>query len=548
MMKKLFLLIIILLFLFPSLSSSSESHKFLLSMYHYNIQYVAGDKKAEDKIITESFLPIVEMYLRHPEWGADIEMQGYMLEVMKERYPEILEKFRILVNRGQVNLVCFYYSDQLFLAFPLTDMEWSEKINSQIFKECGITRSDVVFTQEGQFGEGMIPFMKKYNYKTALIARKLYKYFYKNDEILPYYEKDGVYIVVGDDINYKNGFIQVNWSKLGDKESLLSQENSIIKKEEEGFKVVKISDYIEKLKELNIKSQKLKPILDCTGKPQDSENFFLRSLNYKIRQELLASETLLNNAKNINIDTKEEEEKLIKAWKHQLLSEVSDSTGWFPSATEIQYSFEEANRAKELAEEIIENLKKKLNLKKVAINTKTDKIIPVIGVLEGPASSLIPEVKCPYPIKIVSDGVDYKITTYSFIKNRYDIKIDFINKNSSPAKAKVLFKRKTKEIIYSPALLEDKVVKYPLNLFSFDYTYLPLSNGLIGLDKKVFLIKHNAFNHIPCRIDKRSKYIEFELYNIPPGNTTCQFTIAYADGDASLNLANSINTYPTLTK
>lgn len=90
--------------------------KYALALLHYNLQYVAGDEKIENRIIEGSFAPMIDFFLAHPGWGADFEMQGYMLEQTAKRYPEIFDKFKTLLDRGQVKLVSFHYSDQLFLA------------------------------------------------------------------------------------------------------------------------------------------------------------------------------------------------------------------------------------------------------------------------------------------------------------------------------------------------------------------------------------------------------------------------------------------------
>ena len=86
-----------------------------MSLFHYNIEYVIGgletvdesgetlvvggfedaagwdNDRVEDWIVTETLLPILEMYERHPSWGVTIELQAYMIEVMAERHPEGLE-------------------------------------------------------------------------------------------------------------------------------------------------------------------------------------------------------------------------------------------------------------------------------------------------------------------------------------------------------------------------------------------------------------------------------------------------------------------------
>src|SRR5438874_2109630 len=72
--------------------------KYALGMFHFNVQYVAGGmvgyysvpnpqidldaEQIEDQIVTESLAPVLELYAQHPTWGVDVEMQGYLLDVL----------------------------------------------------------------------------------------------------------------------------------------------------------------------------------------------------------------------------------------------------------------------------------------------------------------------------------------------------------------------------------------------------------------------------------------------------------------------------------
>jgi len=135
-------------------------------MFHYNVQYVAGglkgfpsgqddnptfdldDAQVQDRIITESFEPVLDVFLAHPTWKVTLEMPAYMVEVMMERHPEVLAKLKQLMASGQAELVSFHYSDQMFLAYPRLDLERSHEIMDAVYAEAGITPSPVVFCQE----------------------------------------------------------------------------------------------------------------------------------------------------------------------------------------------------------------------------------------------------------------------------------------------------------------------------------------------------------------------------------------------------------------
>ncbi|MCK7482831.1 MAG: hypothetical protein M0C28_41205 [Candidatus Moduliflexus flocculans] len=75
---------------------AQDPQRFSLSMFHFNVQYVPGgttgflgddpnpafaldDEQVQD-IITESFEPVLDLFLAHPDWKVTLEMQGLMVE------------------------------------------------------------------------------------------------------------------------------------------------------------------------------------------------------------------------------------------------------------------------------------------------------------------------------------------------------------------------------------------------------------------------------------------------------------------------------------
>ena len=149
-----------------------------MSLFHFNIEYVIGgldytdhsgkrhllvdqqsaagwdNDRVEDWIVTESFHPILAMCDKHPDWGVDIELQAYMVEVLAARHPQTLALLRKLAVRGQVELVSFHNAAQLFLAFPYEDHARSISATKAVFDAHCLPRSGVVFNQERQSGEG----------------------------------------------------------------------------------------------------------------------------------------------------------------------------------------------------------------------------------------------------------------------------------------------------------------------------------------------------------------------------------------------------------
>ena len=149
-MKKLTLLILINLIAVSGIFAQ-KTKKYAISMFHYNLQYVAGDYKIENRILKESFYPALKFFEKHPYIKADFEIQGYGIEVLAEEYPEMFKLFKKLINRGQIELVIAHYSDQFFIGYPALDLQKSIEISDQILKKYGLKRSRVFFGQEIQW-------------------------------------------------------------------------------------------------------------------------------------------------------------------------------------------------------------------------------------------------------------------------------------------------------------------------------------------------------------------------------------------------------------
>jgi len=62
--------------------------KYAMGLFHFNLQYVAGDHKIETRIIRESLLPALQFFEQYPQYKADIEIQGWAIEELAEEHPE----------------------------------------------------------------------------------------------------------------------------------------------------------------------------------------------------------------------------------------------------------------------------------------------------------------------------------------------------------------------------------------------------------------------------------------------------------------------------
>jgi hypothetical protein len=106
------------------------------------------------------------------------------------------------------------------------------------------------------------------------------------------------------------------------------------------------------------------------------------------------------------------------------------------------------------------------------------------------------------------------------------------------------FGLETDKLIFSPALMENEIVMYKLDVFNPGLIYLPLPNGIIGLREDLFIIKHNEFMNIACCIDKEKSKIRFAVSNPKKKQTYWVLTVFNGVAEDALSLAERINISP----
>ncbi len=557
--------------------------KYALAILHYNLQYVAGDSEIENKIIVESLDPVLDFYLAHPDWGADVEMQGYMIEETAKRYPAIFEKLKALVNRRQIDLVSFHYADQLFLAYPRLDMEWSDRINKQVFQTHGLIQSKTVFTQEGQFGEGQASFMAEKGFETLVLPKNLYRYAHGEKQAAPYYRLNGVNVVIGArGVEYEGAAnVRTAWTYMDDAELLptgratpYSQyfkykpekmkeyEDELKGLEAQGFKIGTIAAYVADLKAAGVPPAQLEPMFDGAWQPKDTDNIFrwmgdyraqferdneIITANVRVRHKLAAAKIIVDYLRDFGDESEADalDKELAEAWRLQSLAEVSDSTGWTPMPVEIKYSQKNSADANALAMKIAARAKEILGAKAISIDVASGEL----KILNSPpAETSSPETSCPADFKLTGEIEKQRHKCFKIADNITRLDLQFKTTNWFKNNTRLVFQRKTDNLIFSPSLTENTFVKYPASAFKSETGsfYIPASNGLIALADDFFIIKKTDTVHVAFRFGFDEPTISIDMRKPPSGVHSWTFFFFKGSPEDAVKFANKINVFPTV--
>lgn len=587
--------------------------KFALALFHFNLQYVAGglefvdddgntvtlfpgssngwdNEAVEDWIIRETFEPVVDFYLDHPDWKVNFELQAYMIEVIAERFPPLIGKLRTLTQRGQMELMSFHYSDQLFLAFPREDLRRSIVETKAIFARYCLPLAPSVFNQEGQAGEGRQAMLVDEGYQIGVFPKNLWRYLHGDGPRWPYYASKGGDLIVGPgDVDPESG-IEVSWLFLDDGEllaptegmdpyfatvatydpnRLVQWEQKIQEKVDQGYRISHVSDYVRHLKARDLEQPEAPPLLDGTWQPPSTDSIHrwlggrgnvwwtiekdnaIRTENVRVRHELLMAQTLRDYLEAEGADTAAIDPSLHQAWRDLWLAQVSDATGINPWLAEIVYGERHNAAALHAVQDVMDDMKELLGTPYVQIDTADGTVETVED---------IPQAEPPAPadpqlaVTVKADGrtVDEQWFESGMIAEHYELRLIFPTAEDAPGDAddprwvEVCFPRTEDRILYSPGLLDDELVDYGFEEFAWTEgeVYLPLANGLIGLGDDIWLLKDTRAVHIAARLRPDNDQICFIDEVAPMEAFTWVFHVLPGTAAEALALADRLNVHP----
>ncbi|MEJ7734003.1 MAG: hypothetical protein WKG00_33010 [Polyangiaceae bacterium] len=575
----------------------AEDHKFALSMLHFNVQYVAGGlngffitpnpeldlsaAQVEDNIIRQSFEPVLDLFAKHPTWGIDLEMQGYMLDVMAERHGDVLDKLRALAEAGQAEVVSFHYSDQLFLAYPREDWVRSQALTAAAFAKHGIPLGKTVFCQEGQAGPGMAAAMEEAGYQTLLFPKNLFGYQHGHETpIEPLYRFGNIDLLFSRGTSWQgpSDSIEVDFWFVDDGELLATgdfdpyiaefffeDEAAVAEKEAEllgleaaGYRIATVGEYVQTIRPLLEARPQAPPLLDGTWQPDttdgiarwlggsgiwadDERDNDVRSLGALAHRELVAAETAAAAA---GLDARGE---LDGAWRLLVLGQVTDASGINPFRGEIEYGLAHASEVLRIAREVLLRAHAVLSADgtPLSIDTAAGTVTPA-----GPSPAAPPEVEPQLALGIEPGNRDVEERWWDLGGGAYRVMLRF-GPSIDERSIAVTFPGQAGEggdLVYTPGLAEAPV-QLARDGFLFDHFQLALSDGLIGLGPGAFVIKDMARVHIAATVRRDSGDVRFQDDTAPYGqDSTWVFQVVLGDQAQAAAAARALNVLPTVRR
>lgn len=574
-----------------SVEAAAED-RFALGMFHFNVQYVAGGmvgyyavpdpvidldaEQIEDRIITESLAPVLELYEKHPTWGVDIEMQGYTLDVLAARHPATLGLLRQLAKSGQIEVLSFHYSDQLFIAHPREDWARSQDLTAATFARHDVPLGTSVFCQEGQSGARLAGEMKARGYSTLIWPKNLWIYQHGDFSPDPLYQLGDVSLVVGArGVDWQEGeqHVITTWTFFDDGEllatgdlnpyfpdlffrdeaALAEYEAELLGLEAQGYSITTVSKYASHVKGIFTPAA-APPLLDGTWQPKSTDGVHrwlgagglwgvderdndVRTLAAMAHRELLAAETIAESA---GLDAAA---AIAAGFRLLALGEVSDASGINPFRGEAEYGIAHLTEALRVARAVIREAKDTLGEEVVSID-------PASGAVAAGAVAELAGEPMEAPLALTIEGGDRPVTE-SWQRVRDDLfRVEIAFGVGDERYLSVRFPGVVDDPIVTTLALDDTAsASFDRSAFSFEHFYLPLPIGMVGLGGGAMLVQDQAYVHLAAQVFRESGDVVFADQTQTAGETVSWvFYVLAGKPEAAVTLARSLNERRALSR
>ena len=569
--------------------------KALLTLFHFNVQYVTGDINRYHRYCSEAITPFLQTVLRNPHWRVSVEMAGSGLEFLNDHYPRTIRLLRDLIEGERIELISSTYTPSLWVAFPRKDLLSSIELNRTCLQRLGLPASRVFFAQEAFFGPAVGTLGAFFD--VSLCKDDYLTYFASFKHTAPLYSLGRMPVIVGEGhlLNelgarcrssrwcgpaltewhrqrlggarrrrspkgppapvHAYGETAWRWYHMGsghhfctcfspedasrffcDPLWLASNEYVLNSFSDEGFRLATVTEFFNAVRQYP--PIPLPPLLEGSWNSKNS-----RGVLAWMGQERNAWEDIPG--------------LLALAWRAgAALRRLEQGTGdGARNNAELDKSVAEAWRIQLFAEcsdpfgwrptpgetrfgfEAAEQaLRAVASLREVYEGPPSAEMILQYAVNRPLTRPNRPLVFGPAPRFFGARGAK------SFLILDQDRAVWDLQFTSLEAHCGVEFAASVEELIYCPSAMESEVFRIPLRDLRPRIVCVPLTNGLIGVGDGVYLIRDNALGYVAARLDRVKRVVSFGIDRPTKGKEySWRFFVVRGRVEDAIGFANRIN-------
>ncbi|VGO15067.1 Alpha-amylase 1 [Pontiella desulfatans] len=106
-----------------------------VAIFHANLNYAFLIPESYERVIRSSYEVIIDGFDKYPDEKYVFEASGYTIEQMAEITPDVLEKLKAAISRGQCDFMGAPYSHPIMANIPEEDGYWSCEFAQRVYEK-----------------------------------------------------------------------------------------------------------------------------------------------------------------------------------------------------------------------------------------------------------------------------------------------------------------------------------------------------------------------------------------------------------------------------
>lgn len=145
--------------------------------FHGNLQYAEFSPDMMPAMVAQSYLPVLEQFAESPDLPAVFEFSGVSLELLAENWPRTIDLLRLLLQRGQIELLGSTYANPILPLIPTDHARRHvlrfQTIYEQLFGDLHLPAPAGIYLQEFAYDPTLVPLLRQAGYEYTVLTPRL---------------------------------------------------------------------------------------------------------------------------------------------------------------------------------------------------------------------------------------------------------------------------------------------------------------------------------------------------------------------------------------
>jgi len=139
-------------------------------VFHLNLAFSSIEEEARSDVIQTCYHPLLQL-VEETGIPIGIELTGWTLKQIEQIDPAWIDRFKVLLNAGDCELIGSGYSQIIGPLAPYAVNEWNQQLGLQVYEQVLGLRPNIALVNEMAYSSNLVELYAQYGYKGFVMDR-----------------------------------------------------------------------------------------------------------------------------------------------------------------------------------------------------------------------------------------------------------------------------------------------------------------------------------------------------------------------------------------